>query len=134
MFSSASKHTCIDRILIYGHKPTDKRDADEVLRTLARSLEIPLQSVIFTPDIKPADRESKRPLLESDFQFLERYSRIWKDIRPDDIIFQASSTSQAVNIAREKGGCDKHILVTGSHHIVGEVMSIVKPQVGKTTR
>lgn len=123
---------------MFAQSPTTKRNTNSILQRLAESLQVPLQSIIFTTDKNQGTCQSPfmctsliHSLVESsdnDRKLLEHYSQLWTSFRPQDAnkTYMAATINQAVGLAREKvtTGYDTHVLVTGSFSLVGGVLSL----------
>lgn len=140
------------RILIFTHF-SEERDGESLLKDLAQALlgrKCRPDHVIFTTyqeredgiqrpgksDVHVACAQCsdcntiEKTLIYSEPQFLElvaKYHDFWQALDPDATVSTTSSVEAAVKLAQNMmdHGKQKHILVTGSLHLVGAVLNIL---------
>ncbi|KAE8440790.1 hypothetical protein EG329_006568 [Mollisiaceae sp. DMI_Dod_QoI] len=123
------------KILIFA-QITKVREGGPVVECLARALGGNIKHVIFTTYRRDKDSMAGRSEKQFDLASLQKvYTETWKQVQPDaEIIIEQTiegALEAARQIGKEQGGVQA--LITGSQHLVGPALSLIRPQLADST-
>ncbi|CAJ2514320.1 Uu.00g024390.m01.CDS01 [Anthostomella pinea] len=106
----------VTRVLVFSQIST-QRDGFGVLQALARSITVPLDTVIIT------SYETARNTQDAFYEDkMKQYAQDWKCVRSNDKVELRRTVDEAVDLAKTVGQPGRHILVTGSLYLVSEAI------------
>lgn len=115
----------VSRTLIFSHI-NETRDAVGLLRSLAKSLKesgVRIDDVIFSTYDETDSVQAKNPPKSPD-----SFYRVWDQFFPDSSMRNEPTILGALTVAAKLGGERKtqHTLITGSQHLVGPALQVLK--------
>ncbi|PMD32438.1 FolC bifunctional protein [Hyaloscypha variabilis F] len=130
-FLSNTESSTSPRILIFA-QITKVREGGPIVEGLARALQGKVSHVIFTTYRQDEDAPEGRTEREFDIEKLQKfYVETWKQIQPDAQISVERTIERALetarNIGKEAGDGGMQTLITGSQHLVGPALRLIRP-------
>jgi len=130
-FLSNTESSTSPRILIFA-QITKVREGGPIIECLAHALQGKVSHAIFTTYRQDEDSAEGRSEREFDIEKLQNaYVEIWKRIQPEAQIVVERTIEKALEAARrigkEAGDGGMRALVTGSQHLVGPALRLIKP-------
>ncbi|CZR68768.1 related to tetrahydrofolylpolyglutamate synthase [Phialocephala subalpina] len=129
-FLSHTTSSPLPKILIFA-QITKVREGGPVVECLARALAGNIKHVIFTTYRKDQDAVVGRSEKQFDVVGINKaYAEVWKKVQPDAEVSVEGTIEGALEKAREIGkeSGGMQTLITGSQHLVGPALALIRPQ------